>query len=584
MASIDLDRLNSSGNTSRKFEKVKDNESSAIGKSIEEAMVRLGGSNNQMFEEKEVSKLLQKIQTELEHTYLDLADASDLCTNIIKLKKCDSNEHTPLKDLNIALLLTHSDFLGPIYYHRAMALYSWGRYKDASVDFEQALAHQFKGKDLYKLFHKLAQCYQKTKKFSRSVACLQNALKNVKSAKLSDKQKKEYERILKESMDKIANKKDGKDPVKEKSNVKDPHTKDSRISKLVEIRTSKEKGRHAVAADDISVGTVLMHDEGMFPFLNPDDKDNVMKFCLICLKNVGSVPFPCLCCARVVFCSPECQQHATSQFHSFQCQMDIYNIRQKDTKDWCRIFSSLNIILSKPLQFWITNQELFLKGKNAAEDSTRVPAVSETELDRFTNLFDMVTHEDEIPQETWAKHAVVVVYHLRSMRMTNYYSKNNLKIKSKEFTEEELVIGRLIFKLRLISEANLYPVWGVEDEGRGQVGIESIGSGIYPSIGRCLNSSCNPNTGRVNRGHAVLVVAAKNIAKNEEITDNYCIHYSELPTSERKEWLLETFQFECKCEACEQNWPVFDQLEDEVPIEVQEMLKPIEKENAAALR
>ena len=136
----------------------------------------------------------------------------------------------------------------------------------------------------------------------------------------------------------------------------------------------------------------------------------------------------------------------------------------------------------------------------------------------------------------------------------------------------------------MISEANLYPVWGVEDEGSGQVGIESIGSGIFPSIGSYINNSCNPNTIRVNRGHEVLVVAAQNIAKGEEITDNYCIHYSELPAPERKEWLRETFQFDCPCNACEENWPVFDQMEEDVSTEVQELLKPIEKENAAALR
>ena len=586
MASIDLDRLNSSGNTSRKFEKVKDNEVSTVGRIIQEAMARLGGSNNDIFEEKDVGKLLSDVQSELEHTYLDLSDAQDMCTNIIKLKKCDSNEHTSLKDLNIALLLTHETFLAPIFYHRAMALFAWGKYKEAATDFEQALVFQFKGKDLYKLYHKLAQCYQKNKKFSKSVQCLENAVTNIKSAKLNDKQKKEYIRILKESIEKISNKKDGSSKNKSNSTsiVDDPHTTDPRLSKLVKIKVSPDKGRYAVARDQIPVGTILMKDEGMYPFLNPDDKDNVMKFCLVCLKNVGSLPYPCLTCARVVYCSPTCREMGVKQFHCYQCQLDIYNIRQKDTKDWCRIFSTLNIILAKPLDFWISNQEQFLGETALSIDPEGLPVSVNDEIDRYTQLFNMVTHEDEIPLETRAKHAVVVVFHLRSLRMTNYYSKHNIKIKTKEFTKEEVIIGKLILKLRLISEANLYPVWGVEDEDRGQVGIESIGSGIYPGIGSYLNSSCNPNTIRVNKGHEVLVVAAKNIAKDEEITDNYCIHYSELPAQERREWLRETFQFSCSCTACLENWPVFDKLEDQVSPEVQQLLRPVERENAEALR
>merc|ERR1719431_759190 len=123
------------------------------------------------------------------------------------------------------------------------------------------------------------------------------------------------------------------------------------------------------------------------------------------------------------------------------------------------IFSTLNIILSKPLDFWTTHQEEFLHGSSSSVDSEGLPILVENEMDRYTQLFNMVTHEDDIPLETRAKHAVVVVFHLRSLRMTDYYSKHNIKIKTKEFTREEMIIGKLILKLRLISEANLYPVW-----------------------------------------------------------------------------------------------------------------------------
>ena len=588
MASMDLAMLNKSGNKCRKFEEVKDNQVSTIRTIIGEAMERLGGINSELLQEKNVGKMLVTVQSELEHTYLDLSDAADLSTDNIKLKKCNSNEHTALKDLNKALLLTHADYLGPIYYHRGMTLTAWGKYEEATVDFEQALVFQFKGRELYKLYHKLAQCYQKTKKFSRSVECLEKAVENIKSAKLNDKQKKQHVKILKESIEKISHKKDApKEITKNLSKVTEPHTTDPRLSNLIRIKTSAEKGRHAVAREDIPVGTILMSDEGMNPFLNPDDKENATKFCLVCLKNVDSLPFPCLSCARVVYCSPTCQQKGAAQFHNYQCQLDIYNIRQKDTKDWCRIFSTLNIILAKPLSFWIANQKEFLEKKSSTNiDSEGLPSQALDEIDRYLQLFDMVTHEDTIPVDVRAKHALVVVFHLRSLRKTDYYSKHNLKIKTKtnEFLEEELLIGKLIFKLRLISEANLYPVWGVEEEGAGQVAIENIGSGIFPSIGSCLNSSCSPNTIRVNRGHKVLVVAAQDIAKGEEITDNYCIHYSELPVEERKEWLKETFQFECSCQACLHDWPVFDQMKTDMPTEIKEQVAAIEKENAEALR
>ena len=35
----------------------------------------------------------------------------------------------------------------------------------------------------------------------------------------------------------------------------------------------------------------------------------------------------------------------------------------------------------------------------------------------------------------------------------------------------------------------------------------------------------------------MLLVASKNIRKGEEISDNYCIHFSDMKTMERREWL-----------------------------------------------
>ena len=42
---------------------------------------------------------------------------------------------------------------------------------------------------------------------------------------------------------------------------------------------------------------------------------------------------------------------------------------------------------------------------------------------------------------------------------------------------------------------------------------------------------------RLNIGKKMLLVASKNIRKGEEISDNYCIHFSDMKTRERREWL-----------------------------------------------
>ena len=42
---------------------------------------------------------------------------------------------------------------------------------------------------------------------------------------------------------------------------------------------------------------------------------------------------------------------------------------------------------------------------------------------------------------------------------------------------------------------------------------------------------------RINIGKKMVLIASKNIRKGEEISDNYCIHFSDMKTGERREWL-----------------------------------------------
>lgn len=44
------------------------------------------------------------------------------------------------------------------------------------------------------------------------------------------------------------------------------------------------------------------------------------------------------------------------------------------------------------------------------------------------------------------------------------------------------------------------------------------------------------------------------------IAENYGPLYSENPKSERQTKMKEAYCFECNCEACEQNWPTFNEM------------------------
>ena len=91
---------------------------------------------------------------------------------------------------------------------------------------------------------------------------------------------------------------------------------------------------------------------------------------------------------------------------------------------------------------------------------------------------------------------------MRALRNTSYYTDSDINTPSSgPLSKEELIIGRLLFKIRHIKDMNAHPIWGVElnPKDPGQVGTEQIGQGLYTGIASYFNSDCNPNTIRINK-------------------------------------------------------------------------------------
>ena len=68
---------------------------------------------------------------------------------------------------------------------------------------------------------------------------------------------------------------------------------------------------------------------------------------------------------------------------------------------------------------------------------------------------------------------------LRCLRKTTYYQDGGVVIENNEktLTKEEIVIGKIMYRLKLINNMNAHPIWGVErsTKDRSEMGIENIG-------------------------------------------------------------------------------------------------------------
>jgi len=78
-------------------------------------------------------------------------------------------------------------------------------------------------------------------------------------------------------------------------------------------------------------------------------------------------------------------------------------------------------------------------------------------------------------------------------------------------------------------------------------------SAVFPTLSR-LNHSCAPSAVRsmLEDGEAVVVVAARDIQRGEEITIKYCEQeVATLGRAERRARLAASFAFQCSCEVCD---------------------------------
>ena len=96
----------------------------------------------------------------------------------------------------------------------------------------------------------------------------------------------------------------------------------------------------------------------------------------------------------------------------------------------------------------------------------------------------MVTNEKDVPHDALVRHSLVTVLLLRALRTTTYYKDSGKQFLSKgPLTKEELVVGQLLYKLRMIKDMNAHPIWGViADNGQ----IENIGCCEYVIDSRLL--------------------------------------------------------------------------------------------------
>ena len=218
----------------------------------------------------------------------------------------------------------------------------------------------------------------------------------------------------------------------------------------------------------------------------------------------------------------------------------------------------------KPAQFYVDKCQTFDK-----PNTERLPETSK-EFGGLDILFNQVTHLDTSEDQLVKIYQSIFMY--QCLESTHFFV--DLQPKALEHFKDErkdpqVFFIRLMFHFLLNILSNnhsiTYSTPGTFKRGK-------YASAVFSAVAALLNHSCATNTGTVVQRDVQITVATRRIEIGEEICHIYQGHFADTSLEKRNNLMEKFFHFKCTCQACEENWPLYDELEDEFENEEYESL------------
>ena len=112
---------------------------------------------------------------------------------------------------------------------------------------------------------------------------------------------------------------------KETPKLRNAHSKYPSFTAKVDIKWTKQYGRHVVPNDIIKPGEVIAVDTAIVGILSPEKYSTN---CLHCMASLVRI-IPCPTCTMVRFCSSQCQNKAMQSYHGIECKLGLGDLYQR---------------------------------------------------------------------------------------------------------------------------------------------------------------------------------------------------------------------------------------------------------------
>ncbi|KAG5895072.1 hypothetical protein JTB14_021037 [Gonioctena quinquepunctata] len=411
----------------------------------------------------------------------------------------------------------------------------------------------------YKLTYRRAKCYEALSQFERADEAFDEALASLMGeCSLGEGERARRANIIKTSKaQKVAKNR----KITRIANMLEDITnfqgsaKYPALSPLVDIVVHPEKGRYAAAKKDIPIGTVILKEEAI---VSVTLESHHKTHCYHCIVSVDQ-PFPCPTCANVLFCSEDCRQIAMSSYHGLECSV-FGSLNECGTNTYL----VLRLIIQRGYSYFKDRKDRLLETLNDESACTELTKKEVYLSDDYENVLNLYKSDGQDGFNVYVySSASFLLFALRKMQFFPFQTDEN------SFHDDEMFIGRLLLRHCRMVNYNVHGMGEITPLPQRVIlrnGLESYykmartGVALFPTYA-FFNHSCDPSLVRCNVNRTVFVRTIKPIKAGDPVYDNYGQHYLWTKFEDRQKKLLEDYNFKCACIACEEKWPLVEDME-----------------------
>ncbi len=431
-------------------------------------------------------------------------------------------------------------------------------------DIDLALENGYPENMHYKLYDRKAKVFQKLKDPTQAVTYFLKALQLLEQSKLDDKGKQLWTATLNKQMKQCDMIIPEKQEITDKriprvvGELSETHPRAS-VAVDYKYTTTKDEGRHAVAKQNIRVGSVLVQEKPFASVLLSPFYDN---HCYHCQKFTFA-PVPDYKWNNMGFCSEDCRHNAWLLYHKHE-----YPYQNVLGKEYCAKIGQLAFrVISS---FGYSNVKAYmLAARDQKEVAPEELGFTENGVysDGFPAIYNMEVNMARRVPDGIIDFGVFAIFLLKVLQRTDFFAEETeTKIDGATKNGEALVmIGAALLKTLEVIQCNGIGVQEIQYPLNFEESCpETIAMAIYPTAA-LFNHSCDPNADLNFYDNTLVLRATRNIKTEQKINIDYGMVFYKNPKVQRQGTLNYRYCFQCQCIACTEEWGLYRDLEAEIP-------------------